>query len=74
MVRHTLKISQQMLPDQSMSDHFGTLCIKESNFMDFVLAYLCCDLFMLKEVLKEGSEHPKKGVFCKFFFQYTKNE
>ena len=29
MVRHTLKILQQMLQDfQSVSDHFGTLCIK----------------------------------------------
>ena len=29
MVRHTLKILQQMLQDfKSVSDHFGTLCIK----------------------------------------------
>ena len=29
MVRHTLKILQQMLQDfESVSDHFGTLCIK----------------------------------------------
>ena len=29
MVRHTLKILQQMLQDfQSVSDHFGNLCIK----------------------------------------------
>ena len=29
MVRHTLKILQQMLQDfQSVSDHFGKLCIK----------------------------------------------
>ena len=29
MVRHTLKIMQQMLQDfQSVSDHFGELCIK----------------------------------------------
>ena len=29
MVRHTLKIFQQTLQDfQSVSDHFGTLCIK----------------------------------------------
>ena len=30
MVRHTLKILQQMLQDfESVSDHFGTLCIEE---------------------------------------------
>ena len=30
MVRHTLKILQQMLQDfQNVSDHFGTLTIKE---------------------------------------------
>ena len=29
MVRHTFKILQQMLQDfKSVSDHFGTLCIK----------------------------------------------
>ena len=29
MVRHTLKILQHLLQDfQSVSDHFGTLCIK----------------------------------------------
>ena len=28
MVRHTLKILQQMLQAFKMPDHFGTLCIK----------------------------------------------
>ena len=32
MVRYTLKILQQMLQDfQSVSDHFGILCIKGLN-------------------------------------------
>ena len=29
-------------------------------------------LFMLKEVLKEGSEHQKKGCFVNFFFNIEK--
>ena len=34
MVRHTLKILQQMLQDfLSVSDHFGTLCIKRLKYM-----------------------------------------
>ena len=34
MARHTLKILQQMLQDfKSVSDHFGTLCIK--GLIDF---------------------------------------
>ena len=36
MVRHTLKILQQMQQDfLSVSDHFGTLCIKGLN-SDFI--------------------------------------
>ena len=35
MVRHTLKILQQMLHDfWSVSDHFGTLCIKGLNIIE----------------------------------------
>ena len=34
MVRHTLNILQQMLQDfYSVSDHFGTLCIKGLRFV-----------------------------------------
>ena len=42
MVRHTLKILQQMLQDfKSVSDHFGTLCIKglrnfRPNFQHYI--------------------------------------
>ena len=36
MVRHTLTILQQMLEDfKSVSDHFGTLSIKELSFVNF---------------------------------------
>ena len=34
MVRHTLKILQQMMQDFKMSDHFGTLCIKGLTFTE----------------------------------------
>ena len=35
MVRHNLKISQQMLQEfLSMSDNFGTLCIKRLNKLE----------------------------------------
>ena len=38
MVRHTLKISQQMLRDfKSVSDDFGTLCIKGLSLADITI-------------------------------------
>ena len=44
MVRHTLKILQQMLQDfQNVSDHFGTLTIKELSIGQ------CRDLLRLQQ-------------------------
>ena len=40
MVRHTLNILQQMLQDfLSVSDHFGTLCIKGLNRINKIVIY-----------------------------------
>ena len=41
MVRHTFKILQQMVQGfQSVSDHFGTLCIKGLKILTDIFRYL----------------------------------
>ena len=50
MVRHTLKFLQQMLQDfKSVSDHFGTLCIKglnqSQNYVIFIQIVSCKCVF-----------------------------
>ena len=56
MVRHTLKILQQMLQDfESVSDHFGALCMKGLNYkvelfcMKLLLHQFCTPCFDLVE-------------------------
>ena len=56
MVRHTLKIWQQMLQDfESVSDHFGALCIKGLNnkvelfCMKLLIHQFCTQCFDLVE-------------------------
>ena len=56
MVRHALKILQQMLQDfESVSDHFGALCIKGLNYkvelfcMKLLIHQFCTQCFDLVE-------------------------
>ena len=59
MVRHTLKILQQMLQDfQSVSDRFKTLCIKGLRTSSLALNY--------------NSKLFKKDFFLSFFVPFSK--
>ena len=51
MVRHTIKILQQMLQDfYSVSDHFGTLCIK-GLMMKFMVELYSNHFLAIRDVL-----------------------
>ena len=54
MVKHTLKILQEILQDfKSVIDHFGTLCIKGlRNFQSLI-------------VLQEETKNSNDGNYCK---------
>ena len=46
MVKHTLKILQHLLQDfESVSDHFGTLCIKGLMETKYILEFLLLNAY-----------------------------
>ena len=59
MVRHTLKILQQMLQDfLSVSDPFGALCIKELTFLILLIRQCQRWIRLLKDQQIEIAETP----------------
>ena len=61
MVRHTLKILQQMLEDfKSVPDHFGTLCIKGLRTV----------LYPFPETHYGPSQAPKMDLFTEIVNSY----
>ena len=60
MVRHTLKVLQQMLEDfKSVSDHFGTLCIKGLKQRRF---YYSQPYYSQRLLVQEQQRQPQKNM------------
>ena len=68
MVRHTLNILQQMLQDfYSVSDHFGTLCIKELDLGSFYIKTIVAEPLQntLSQFEKFEILNKRSNILCK---------